>query len=212
MNIRQLTLAGALALFATGSLWAQASEFVALRAPLSSASENPPVENESASGSVLVLIQTTRDSGEGLTGATVGFYVAITTADNPSFTAMHIHEGSAGQNGDVVIDAQFGGSVDVGSGPAHLFREVTVTSSDELATIEDLMSNPGDYYVNIHSMNNPNGVTRGQLEVVSFEDGQGGPSNSELSSQLDNVQETLSRVARRLGVVPASESGTEEDQ
>jgi hypothetical protein len=48
-------------------------------------------------------------------------------------------------------------------------------------------------------------VARGQLEAVSFDTGEGGPSHSELSSQLDQMEETLSRVARRLGVVPANE-------
>ena len=203
--IKRFAFLGLMAALAVGSSWAQTSEFASFRATLSSASENPPVEDESVSGSVLILVQTDRDSNQQLSSAVVGFYVSITTADNPTFTAMHIHEGASDENGNVVIDTQFGGAVDIGSGPAQLFREVIVTSPDELETLEDIMSSPGDFYFNVHSMNNPSGVARGQLEAVSFDTGEGGPSHSELSSQLDQMEETLSRVARRLGVVPANE-------
>ena len=208
--IKRFASLGLLAALAVGSGLAQTSEFAAFRAPLSSASENPPVDDESVDGSVLVLIQTEADNNQNLTRATVGFYVSITTAGNAAFTAMHIHEGSSDENGSVVIDSQFGGAVDI-DGSAQLFREVVVTSPDDLAVIQDIMSNPSEFYVNIHSMNNPNGVTRGQLEEVSFDDGEGGPSHSELSSQLDEMQETLSRVARRLGVVPAGDDDDNDD-
>ncbi len=212
--MNKLTLIGLLAALAAGSAFAQTqatSDFAALRAPLSSSSENPAVEDESVSGSALVLIQTNRN-GQNLTSAVVGFYVSITSAGNPTFTAMHIHKGSSSENGNVVIDSSFGSSVDVGSGPSTIFREVTVTSTEGLAAIEDIMANPADYYVNVHSMKHPNGVARGQLETASFDDAEGGPSHSELSSRLNKMQETLSRIARRLGVVPAGEDNAQGDQ
>jgi hypothetical protein len=209
--IKRLTFLGLAAVLAAGTALAQTSDFAAFRAPLSSSSEDPPVDDEAVTGSVLVLIQTERDSNENLNSAVIGFYVAITTADMPTFTAMHIHQGAAGENGDIVIDSQFGGPVDIGFGPANLFREVTITSSQDLQIVQDIMANPSDYYVNVHSMNNQNGVARGQLESVSFEDAEGGPSHSELSKRLDNMEETLSRVARRLGVVPAGEDDSDDN-
>lgn len=65
--------------------------------------------------------------------------------------AGHIHEAPAGVNGSVVVnlgvnDAQFNGCVEA---PAELIKEIR--------------QNPGDYYVNIHTVFIPSGELRGQL-------------------------------------------------
>jgi hypothetical protein len=202
--IKHLVLGGLLAALAAVSASAQTSEFLSLRAPLNSSAEVPPVD-AAASGSALVLIQTTRDADQAVTRAVVGFYAAFKTTDEAMLTAMHIHEGSAAENGPVVIDSQFGAAVDLPAGSSQIFREVVLTSEDDLATLQQIVNSPGGFYLNVHSADHPDGLARGQLESLDIADdsGSGGPSTSELSSKLDIVQETVARIARRLGVVPA---------
>lgn len=69
-------------------------------------------------------------------------------------TAAHIHEAPAGSAGPVVVplDAPTGGR---SSG--------CVAISQELA--QDIISNPQDYYVNVHNAEYPGGALRAQLNM-----------------------------------------------
>ena len=63
-------------------------------------------------------------------------------------TAMHIHEGKAGQSGDPVVDLPLdGGCVDA-----------------EPDLLQDIADRPSAYYVNIHTAKYPDGAIRAQLE------------------------------------------------
>ena len=68
-------------------------------------------------------------------------------------TAAHIHQGMAGQDGNVVLplktpaDGSSGGCATV---PADLAAK--------------LVANPADYYVNVHTKEYPAGAVRGQLK------------------------------------------------
>lgn len=75
--------------------------------------------------------------------------------DTP-IVAAHIHEGSAGSNGPVVVD--FTDAVREGSFVAGC----TDVEADLLTDIQD---NPADYYVNVHTEDFPGGAVRGQLTV-----------------------------------------------
>ena len=63
-------------------------------------------------------------------------------------TAMHIHEGEAGQAGDPVVDLPLhGGCVEA-----------------DPSLIEDIADDPAAYYVNVHTEKYPDGAIRAQLE------------------------------------------------
>jgi CHRD domain len=76
----------------------------------------------------------------------------ITVKDIQEVTAAHIHTGAMGKSG----------------GPKVAFKKAAdgawkgCTSADK-ALLNDLMQNPGNYYVNVHNKEFPNGALRGQL-------------------------------------------------
>jgi hypothetical protein len=208
--IKRLTFIGLLAAFATGSALAQTSGFAAFTAPLSPSSENPPISGADINGSALVLIHMTRDSAGALTQAVVDFHIDVNTGSAQTITAMHIHRAARGSNGPVVIDSMFGSALELAPGSHRLFRQNVVTSETGLATVTALLANPAGYYVNMHSMSNPGGIIRGQLEISNASQFSAlqtqiaalQASNDALAAELGNVKATLARVARRFGVVP----------
>jgi hypothetical protein len=76
----------------------------------------------------------------------------ITVKDIQAPTAAHIHAGAAGKSG----------------GPKVTFKKAAdgawkgCVSADK-ALLHDMMQNPGNYYVNVHTQDFPNGAIRGQL-------------------------------------------------
>lgn len=66
-------------------------------------------------------------------------------------TAAHIHEGAAGENGDVVFTLGA-----PGDGNAADCRSVG-------ALAQEILTNPEEYYVNVHNGEYPGGALRGQL-------------------------------------------------
>ena len=83
--------------------------------------------------------------------------LAISYGGLARVAAAHIHRGARGQNGPIVVDPKFTG------GPGArgtLGRCVTPNAGTTAAQIR---SNPGGFYVNVHSSEFPGGAIRGQL-------------------------------------------------
>lgn len=70
-------------------------------------------------------------------------------------TAAHIHRGAAGVNGPPVI------TLDVPDD-----NDSDDCDTVDNALLDDLRRNPGDYYVNVHTAEFPNGAIRGQIRDV----------------------------------------------
>ena len=207
---QRLILGGLLAAFATGAAMAQSAERASFTAALSPSSENPPVETVDAGGTALVLIHMTRNTDGDLTQAVVDFHIDVNTEASVTATAMHIHRGVRGVNGPVVIDSIFGSPIELTPGSRRLFRQNVVTSETGLAVVEALLAEPHRYYVNMHSTANPSGFIRGQLEPTDasaisdlMEEIEAlHEENAELAEAIDKVNQTIARIARRVGVVP----------
>lgn len=76
----------------------------------------------------------------------------ITVKNIQEVTAAHIHVGAAGKSG----------------GPKVAFKKAADgawkgCASADKALLNDLMQNPGNYYVNVHNKEFPDGALRGQL-------------------------------------------------
>jgi hypothetical protein len=82
-------------------------------------------------------------------------------ATGSGVTGLHIHQGANGTNGEVVInfeellgDNPIDGCIEVSSRRARRF----------LALADEIAANPSDYYINLHTMEFPDGELRGQLD------------------------------------------------
>ena len=77
----------------------------------------------------------------------------LTVSNIASATAAHIHSGAAGVAGGVVVTLT--------PAPSDGSSEGCVTASADL--IKDIRQNPGNFYVNVHNADFPDGAVRGQL-------------------------------------------------
>jgi hypothetical protein len=101
---------------------------------------------------------------------TLCYGFAIRGADAAS--AVHIHKGRAGENGDIVIpfdnppkdaDGQPAGDPGASSGCK------TLEQQSELDGLRRILSNPKGYYVNIHTESFPDGAVRGQISRMFYD-------------------------------------------
>ncbi len=89
---------------------------------------------------------------------TLEIKVFILNQDAETFTAGHIHEGPPGANGRIVVPLFSGSTSD-----EHFVQHETVTVPETFDVFE-LCEEPGEYYVNYHTTQDPVGATRGQLD------------------------------------------------
>ena len=94
----------------------------------------------------------------------------LTARNVEAVTQVHIHEAPRGEIGGVVAFlAQFTENVD-GSGEGEP-EDSPISESGEIddddfideTLVADILNEPGDYYVNLHTVENPAGEIRGQL-------------------------------------------------
>ena len=96
----------------------------------------------------------------------------LTVSNITNVTASHIHLAPAGVNGAVVVGLFGGGKVGTFTG---VLAEGTITSANlggslagmPLSALIDQM-NAGNTYVNVHTMANPGGEIRGQIELQAM--------------------------------------------
>jgi uncharacterized protein (TIGR03437 family) len=110
-------------------------------------------------------VHTLRDTSGQVVAGTVIFDVNHRFPGEATFTGLHIHDGVAGQNGGVTINTGLSGtnSVVTTSGSGNIFRIVNVNNQAGLATLNSLVRNPENHYVNLHTTVHPGGAVRSQL-------------------------------------------------
>ncbi|HMA17774.1 MAG TPA: CHRD domain-containing protein, partial [Thermoanaerobaculia bacterium] len=89
-------------------------------------------------------------------GTTVSYTIMVQGIDAP--TASHIHRGAAGAPGPVVITL-------ASSFPNNTATGVANTTA---AIVQEILSNPEGFYVNVHNTAFGNGAIRAQLSNGSF--------------------------------------------
>ena len=144
---------------------------ISLGPSLSPAEQVPPVTGLDASGSAAITVSVNRSSSGTITSGTVAFDVDYRFPGSATITGMHVHKAARGSNGPIVIDSGIGtaNSITNTTGRGTLFRVADIGASDSagLATLESLIADPTQYYVNVHTTTNPDGALRGQLETQS---------------------------------------------
>ena len=88
----------------------------------------------------------------------------ITITGCPASTSIilaHIHEGASTVNGPVKIDTGLVASAPIAFGTGARIQKASVTVDPQ--TAQALVTNPGGYYVNVHTAAHTGGVIRGQL-------------------------------------------------
>jgi CHRD domain len=135
--------------------------FVAMLLP---SNEVPPVTGSEANGSATASLtfNLTKDSSGTVTAATLDASVNVTGFPaGTALTASHLHPGETGVSGGVFVSLGLtAGEVTFPTGSGSFSKRGITLTADQANAI---LTNPGVYYLNIHTAANPNGVARGQL-------------------------------------------------
>jgi hypothetical protein len=124
-----------------------------------------------ASGASWLTVVVDRDAKGAISGGTVTFDVDCSLGGPATVVAMHIHKGTAGSDGPVVIGSGISAFASP-SGTGNITAEARVASSDTTAlnALAGLIENPAGYYLNLHTDAYPAGLMRSQLlPYVSFD-------------------------------------------
>ncbi len=149
------------------ALSAQTADIVFFRAVLAPANEVPAV-SLNAKGVGDVVVHVVRDGSGNIISGSVDFIAHANFPADVTVTGMHIHSAPAGTAGGVVISSGISGgaSVPVKAGGDSFRQQMQFTSTDTAAinAILGMVADPSQYYLNIHTTDNPAGAMRGQLQ------------------------------------------------
>lgn len=95
----------------------------------------------------------------GVDGDPTTLCYVLTVSKIGTAAAAHIHEGPAGSNGPVVVNL----AAPADGNAADCLTEGEAGKFAEGQTVQEILQNPENYYVNVHTADYPNGAVRGQL-------------------------------------------------
>ena len=132
-------------------------------------SENEVPANTSGNSAVASVTGIAVQDGNGVfTSGSVIFDVNYNAASAVTFTGLHIHKGDAGVNGPIVLPTTVASVSSDASGKGNLRYPVNVNVASALVQdgLNGLFTNPGGYYINVHTTVNPGGTARAQLRAT----------------------------------------------
>lgn len=146
------------------SLRADTLETVFFRADMTPANEVPAVTGVSATGRAIIAAHIRRDNSGAIVSGLVDFDVDYNMDNDGTFSGLHIHDGAAGANGPVTINTGLATAEGIAaSGSGNIFRQASATSAAAINTLNGMLINPSNYYVNIHTTLHAGGLMRAQL-------------------------------------------------
>jgi uncharacterized protein (TIGR03437 family) len=153
------------------SLFAQSTESIPFRLNLSPLNEVPAITDLNARGWSTVWLHVVRNAQGQVVSGSVDFTVRYQFPGETSFTGLHIHRGAAGTNGPVVIDTGILGTAPLvdPEGRGEIFRQAPVRpGSAGVAVLNEILADPENFYVNLHTTVHRGGAIRGQLQRTEF--------------------------------------------
>lgn len=120
-------------------------------------------------------------------GQEIGYSVNLTGFDD--IAAAHIHSGSEGDNGPIVVTLSDGAEAEDDSDEIQLTGDITAANLEgsledsEIADLVDSMNN-GSTYVNVHTELYPDGAIRGQIDSGESPSGNASPTEEEPSPSV----------------------------
>lgn len=204
----------ALALLAPAIPLFAATEIHNFKATLTPSGQNPAVTDREAVGEARIGIRIERADNGDITDAIVDFDLSVYLGQAEELVALHIHRGMAGSNGPIVISSgglDFGTpSISAEAGDVRVYKQrLSLMDPAVLEAVEGILGDPGGYYyVNLHSASHRPGLVRGQLHsseaaMISMGNAENRETLTGLRALLETMGETVNRIARRLGLVPA---------
>jgi len=126
-----------------------------------------------------------------ITAATVRMCVSLDNTNGAQavmLTAAHFHKGAPGENGPVVFGFDLPQTTLNANEQRRTCTTKTTSDSSDIDALLDIRSNPSNYYFNIHSQSNPNGILRGQVRLDQE------TQTSRLSQQLDRLSRMVMEI------------------
>ena len=160
-------LVGILALVVIGGATAKKPALSAtpvFKLNLKPSQEVPPIKRLRADAVGSVTFDLER-SGAAITSGEVIFYFNYAFPGSVTINGLHIHQGAKGANGAPVIDSGINsgaGAIMDADGEGNVTKIVTVTGASA-ATLQAILANPRNYYVNLHTSVNSGGALREQM-------------------------------------------------
>ena len=159
----------------------QAQEEQSFSAALSGSDEVPPTESNSTGTAKFQVTENNDNESQ------VSYWVNITGIREVN--AAHIHNGTTGENGDIVATLSNGESAEGDERPPQIGFAGNITGNELQGPLEDeeisdlvsLMSD-GNAYVNVHTDRYPDGAIRGQITSASESTDTGASTNATTAS------------------------------
>ena len=146
------------------------TDLMTFKVNLLPSNETPPITGLDATAPSQVFIRTVRAEDGTVLAGSVTFDVNYRfPGARVEFTGLHVHDGAAGVAGPVRLNSLLSASNSVvsESGFGNVYRFFTVNDVNGVATLNSLVKNPENHYLNLHTTVNPGGVVRAQLTPVN---------------------------------------------
>lgn len=154
-----------LSIFVPASM-ADTAETIPFIAYMTQANEVPPT-GVNAVANAIVWVHIVRDTSNKIASGSVDFDVTYKFPGATNVTGLHIHNAPVGVNGSIVIPTDISGSNPVvigATGKGNIFKQVQFPTADTtVATIQQMIDTPQNFYINLHTTEFPGGVIRAQM-------------------------------------------------
>jgi hypothetical protein len=121
--------------------------------------EVPPIKGLKADAVGGVTFDLERSAAGAITSGEVIFYFNYSFPGAITITGLHIHQAAKGVNGPIVVSSNIATFTDA-DGQGNVTAVVTGTSP---STLQAILDNPRNYYVNLHTSVNTGGAMREQM-------------------------------------------------